>query len=34
MLDVSENTIKTRMFYARKHLKAILSNEDLLDNDE
>lgn len=30
MLDVSENTVKTRMFYARKHLKAILSNEDLL----
>ena len=34
MLDVSENTVKTRMFYARKHLKAILSNEDLLHNDE
>lgn len=31
MLDVSENTVKTRMFYARKHLKAILSNEDLLN---
>jgi len=30
MLDVSENTVKTRMFYARKHLKSILSNEDLL----
>ena len=30
MLGVSENTVKTRMFYARKHLKAILSNEDLL----
>lgn len=30
MLSVSENTVKTRMFYARKHLKAILSNEDLL----
>ncbi|MEH6455038.1 MAG: sigma-70 family RNA polymerase sigma factor [Cocleimonas sp.] len=30
MLDVSENTVKTRMFYARKHLKAILSNEGLL----
>jgi len=27
MLDVSENTVKTRMFYARKHLKSILSNE-------
>ena len=34
MLSVSENTVKTRMFYARKHLKAILSNEDLLDNNE
>jgi len=30
MLDVSENTVKTRMFYARKHLKAIVSNEDLI----
>ncbi len=30
MLSVSENTVKTRMFYARKHLKAILSHEDLL----
>ena len=29
MLDVSENTVKTRMFYARKHLKSIVSNEDL-----
>jgi len=29
MLDVSENTVKTRMFYARKHLKAIVSNEGL-----
>jgi len=29
MLTVSENTVKTRMFYARKHLKAILSNEGL-----
>lgn len=34
MLDVSENTVKTRMFYARKHLKTILSNEDLLSKDE
>jgi len=34
MLNVSENTVKTRMFYARKHLKAILSNEDLLHNNE
>lgn len=34
MLDVSENTIKTRMFYARKHLKSILSNEGLLQNDK
>jgi RNA polymerase sigma-70 factor (ECF subfamily) len=34
MLSVSENTVKTRMFYARKHLKSILSNEDLLNNDE
>ena len=32
MLGVSENTVKTRMFYARKHLKSILSNEDLLDS--
>ena len=30
MLDVSENTVKTRMFYARKHLKAILGDEGLL----
>jgi len=30
MLDVSENTVKTRMFYARKHLKAIVSNEDII----
>lgn len=30
MLDVSENTVKTRMFYARKHLKAIVSNEDFI----
>ena len=30
MLSVSENTVKTRMFYARKHLKAILCYEDLL----
>ena len=34
MLSVSENTVKTRMFYARKHLKAILSNQDLTINDE
>ena len=32
MLDISENTVKTRMFYARKHLKSLLSNSDLLDN--
>ncbi len=32
MLDISENTVKTRMFYARKHLKSLLSNTDLLDN--
>ncbi|GAA0421057.1 sigma-70 family RNA polymerase sigma factor [Cocleimonas flava] len=31
MLDISENTVKTRMFYARKHLKSLLSNTDLLD---
>ena len=31
MLDVSENTVKTRMFYARKHLKAILGNEGLIN---
>lgn len=32
MLDISENTVKTRMFYARKHLKSLLSNTDLLEN--
>ena len=32
MLDISENTVKTRMFYARKHLKSLLSNIDLLEN--
>lgn len=32
MLDVSENTVKTRMFYARKHLKSLLGNADLLSN--
>ncbi len=32
MLDVSENTVKTRMFYARKHLKSLLENADLLSN--
>lgn len=32
MLDISENTVKTRMYYARKHLKSILSNLDLLNN--
>jgi len=26
MLDISENTVKTRMFYARNHLKSILSS--------
>lgn len=25
MLDISDNTVKTRMFYARKHLKTILT---------
>ena len=30
MLSVSENTVKTRMFYARKHLKALVSNEDFI----
>lgn len=30
MLDISENTVKTRMFYARNHLKGILSNLDML----
>lgn len=25
MLDISDNTVKTRMFYARKHLKSILT---------
>ncbi len=32
MLNISENTVKTRMFYARKHLKTLLSNTDLLNN--
>jgi len=27
MLDISENTVKTRMFYARNHLKNILSKK-------
>lgn len=31
MLDISENTVKTRMFYARNHLKGILSNLDLIE---
>ncbi len=31
MLDISENTVKTRMFYARNHLKNILSSLDLTD---
>ncbi len=26
MLNISDNTVKTRMFYARKHLKSILRN--------
>ena len=30
MLDISENTVKTRMFYARNHLKSILANLELL----
>lgn len=34
MLDISENTVKTRMFYARKHLKSILANSDLLSNNK
>ncbi len=29
MLDISENTVKTRMFYARNHLKSILSSLDI-----
>ena len=29
-LDISEGTVKTRMFYARKHLQEILSNSDYL----
>ena len=29
MLDISENTVKTRMFYARSKLKEILSNTDI-----
>lgn len=33
MLDISENTVKTRMFYARKHLKGILENKDLLNTN-
>jgi RNA polymerase sigma-70 factor (ECF subfamily) len=31
MLEISENTVKTRMFYARKHLKSLLENADLLN---
>jgi RNA polymerase sigma-70 factor (ECF subfamily) len=27
MLDISENTVKTRMFYARKHLKSLLESK-------
>ncbi|HIO96994.1 MAG TPA: RNA polymerase subunit sigma-24, partial [Leucothrix sp.] len=27
-LDISENTVKTRMFYARNKLKGILSKND------
>ena len=30
MLDISENTVKTRMFYARSKLKSILGNSELL----
>ncbi len=30
MLNISENTVKTRMFYARAKLKSILGNSDLL----
>jgi len=30
MLSISENTVKTRMFYARAKLKSILGNSDLL----
>lgn len=30
MLNISENTVKTRMFYARNHLKGILENLDIL----
>jgi len=30
MLKISENTVKTRMFYARAKLKSILGNSDLL----
>jgi RNA polymerase sigma-70 factor (ECF subfamily) len=31
MLKISENTVKTRMFYARNHLKGILKNLDILN---
>ena len=31
MLNISENTVKTRMFYARNKLKTILSNTDIID---
>ena len=31
MLDISENTVKTRMFYARSKLKGILSNTDIIN---
>lgn len=30
MLNISENTVKTRMFYARAKLKSILENSELL----
>lgn len=33
MLDISENTVKTRMFYARNHLKSILANLDILNKN-
>jgi len=29
-LDISEGTVKTRMFYARKHLKEILESSGML----
>ena len=34
MLDISENTVKTRMFYARSQLKKILSSFNILKEEK